>query len=439
MSLASVAAAIVLVLSLAGAAVIIRREARASGLGLVHPGVAWLALHVVFFGIGGAALALTDGAGLQAVYTGLAAAAFAGGLGASAALARRRGADSAPDGSADAMLDGGARTDVRWLNAIVLAVLSILLVVPTLLRTGLPFLVADITGSRVELTGLLVQPLRVALPAIAASAVTLVAFAGRSTSGDPPSAGRARAVVLAVAMVGAIGVFDLLLASRYFIAELAAAVMIGWLLGGGRLRARAIAVVIVGGLAVFAGIGLFRAYGPAQGRELSFLLERTVNRVLMVQPQTLDAIMTAVPADHPFFLGLGWMRRLGPLLGQDIPNLGYWIYPQVVGDPQVVAGYAAPGLIGEAWANFGWAGLVLFAALGVVADRLAALIRLCRGQADRVAATLLVLFLARTHALGLGGLTELVVLVAAWRLLVARPAGLDRSLRATLRWRAGGA
>ena len=100
-----------------------------------------------------------------------------------------------------------------------------------------------------------------------------------------------------------------------------------------------------------------------------------------------------------------------------------------------MAGYAAPGLIGEAWANFGWAGLGLFAALGAFAERLAALIQRRRGQADLVAAALLVLFLARTHALGLGGLGVLVVLVAAWRLVVARPSGLGGDLRATLGWR----
>ena len=52
-----------------------------------------------------------------------------------------------------------------------------------------------------------------------------------------------------------------------------------------------------------------------------------------------------------------------------------------------------------------------------------------------VIAALLVLFIARTHALGLNGLAILVVLVIAWRLLVARPAGLLDDLVATLRWR----
>ena len=105
------------------------------------------------------------------------------------------------------------------------------------------------------------------------------------------------------------------------------------------------------------------------------------------------------------------------------------------GRAKVVAGYAAPGLIGEAWANFGWAGVGLFAALGAFAGRLAALLQRRRGQADLVAAALLVLFLARTHALGLGGLGVLVPLVAAWWLMVAGREGLFRSLRRTFSWR----
>jgi hypothetical protein len=45
------------------------------------------------------------------------------------------------------------------------------------------------------------------------------------------------------------------------------------------------------------------------------------------------------------------------------------------------------------------------------------------------------LFLARTHALGLNGLLILVVLVAAWRLLVAPIGNLTKDLRAAAAWR----
>jgi hypothetical protein len=100
-----------------------------------------------------------------------------------------------------------------------------------------------------------------------------------------------------------------------------------------------------------------------------------------------------------------------------------------------VAGYAAPGLAGEAWANFGWLGLTLFGVLGVAAERLATLVRLRIGLADRAAAALLVLFIARTHALGLGGLAVLVALTIMWRLAAAPLAGLARDVRSVLAWR----
>jgi hypothetical protein len=108
---------------------------------------------------------------------------------------------------------------------------------------------------------------------------------------------------------------------------------------------------------------------------------------------------------------------------------------------QATAGYAAPGWLGEAWANFGWAGIALFVALGAAVERLAALVALrmrrdvVPAAADVAAAALAVLFVARTHALGVAGLTILLVLVAVWRFLAAPPACVGRDLARTLAWR----
>jgi hypothetical protein len=244
-----------------------------------------------------------------------------------------------------------------------------------------------------------------------------------------------RTIAIAVGTIAAIAAFELLLASRYFVAELAGALAIAWLMDGGRVSWRLGVAAVVIGVAVFAGVQVLRAWDQARGQELAFVLERTVNRVVLVQPRTLDAIMTAIPAEEPFLGGLGWLRRLGPLFGREVPNLGYWIYPRVVDGGQLVAGYAAPGLIGEAWANLGWAGLALFAVLGAGAERLAALARACPGQADRTAAVLLVLFVARTHALGLGGLAVVAVLVIGWRALAAPGGRLAGNLRGGISWR----
>ena len=437
MSAGTVAAVVVLIGGLCAATIVTGREARRTGLGLAHPGVPWLALHGLFFGIGGLVLAVTEGAAGPAAYIGGAAAAFAGGLWVSAAVARaRRPADDRrPADTGARTAASGRAADVRTGIAELMAIASIALIVPVLLRTGIPFLTQDVTGSRAELVGLVIQPMRVALPALAVAWLLRARLASAAERAGGDRAATRRAVAITTAVVASIAVFELLLASRYFVAELAGAMVIGWLLGGGRLSWRVAGAGVAIGAVVFGGVQVLRAWDEAQGRELAFLIERTISRVLLVQTRTLDAIMTAIPADEPFFAGLGWLRRLGPLLGREVPNLGYWIYPRVVADAQVVAGYAAPGLIGEAWANFGWAGLGLFAALGAFAERLAALIQRRRGQADLVAAALLVLFLARTHALGLGGLGVLVVLVAAWRLIVAGRDGLFGSLRRTFSWR----
>jgi hypothetical protein len=235
-------------------------------------------------------------------------------------------------------------------------------------------------------------------------------------------------------------VFTLLLASRFPAAELTATLVVAWMLAGHRVPGRAIvALAIVGSLA-FAGIQLIRAPELAAGREVAFAIERTASRILLVQPRTLDALQDAIPAETPYFGGLTWLRRLGPVIGRpDVPNLGYWIYPRIFPDQTdpAVAGYAAPGLIGEAWANFGLAGLLLFLGLGVSLERLAALLAMRRtGSADVVAGSLAILFLARTHALGLNGVALLLALTLGWRLVSAGGlADLGGDARRVLTWR----
>ena len=145
-------------------------------------------------------------------------------------------------------------------------------------------------------------------------------------------------------------------ASRYLSVELVAAIALGLAfarpLPGGSWRAPSSSAPFYS----FPSVSCGPTTRP--GRELAFAAERTVNRIVLIQPRTLDALQAAIPAEEPFFNGLTWLRRLGPLLRRrdDIPNLGYWIYPRLFPD-QVTPGYAAPGLLGEAWANFGWLGI----------------------------------------------------------------------------------
>ncbi len=313
---------------------------------------------------------------------------------------------------------------------LLLAGLGLAAIAPDLIEHGLPLLVTDITGARVELSGLAVQPLRVAWPALAA----LCLF------GAAAPASRLRRLAGLVGLGVVVGA-ETLLASRYLLAELVLTLLLAWWIAGRRLPRRVALGLVLVGLAVFVGLGAVRIVGTVPGRELEVTVERTVSRLLLVQPRTLAALQDAIPAETDYFGGLTWLRRLGPLLGRDdIPNLGYWIYPRVVPEPQPVPGYAAPGLLGEGWANFGPAGLGLFVLLGVGVERLGALVALVRRRggsvADLVAASLVILFVARTHALGLNGLAVLLALVVLWRLLADAPRGLAGDVAAVLRWRA---
>jgi hypothetical protein len=395
-----------------------------TGLGIWHPALAWLALEVIFFGTGAAMLAITEGRTDPAIYIGGAVLAFGLAVRGSDQFARHRLPDAVSDGVA-ATMRPDEPDSIRWGVVALLVAIGAVVLVPTILSVGIPFLAGDITGARSEVGGLDLQPLRVALPA-----AVLVAVLVAVQSGDR------RHRLVAIAAFAAAVLAELALASRYLSAELAAAIILGLGLGRRAIPTRALALIAVVATVLFVGVGILRAYDQAAGHEVGFALERTVNRVLLIEPRTLDALQVAIPAEQPFFGGLTWLRRLAPAFGRDdVPNLGYWIYPRLFPD-QAVPGYAAPGLIGEAWANFGWPGLAIFAALGLVVERLATLVAIRRrSTADIVAAALVTLFVARTHAVGLDGLAVLVALVIGWRVVAAPLDGVGADLRRTVRWR----
>ncbi len=413
-------AAALVIAAIGGGLLLVVPAARRRGLGAWHPAVAWIILELVFFGAGSAILAVVDGRAGPAVYVGGAVGLFAVGVAVSDRFAARRGAVAEPPARADEPING-----IRPVAVVGLVVLGVVALLPTLVSVGIPFLAGDITGARAEIGGLDLQLLRVALPAAVLVAVI------RAIREDTR---RAQLLALAVFVVAVAA--ELALASRYLSAELVAIVVLGVVYAGNRIPVRVFAAVGLVGAGLFAGVGILRAYDQAAGRELDFVAQRTVNRILLIQPRTLDALQVVIPAEQPFFDGLTWLRRAGPLLGRgDIPNLGYWIYPRLFPD-QSAPGYAAPGLIGEAWANFGPLGLAPFAVLGVLVERLGAFIaRRRRDPADVVLAALATLFVARTHAIGLDGLIVLVVVVGIWRVLAAPVGGLVADVAAVARWR----
>jgi hypothetical protein len=420
----SVLAAVLVLVAIAVAAALCWPAARRTGLLVWHPTLAWLALHALFFGLGSARLAL-DGRTGPGLYVAAAALLFGAAVAISDRLTRRHVGDGSED--TDTPPDAGTvdGAPVRPLAVVGLAAFGLLLVLPTLARVGLPFLVEDITGARSELAGPELQLLRVAVPALALALALGVVLGSR---------GRLASWLVVATLI----VLEIALASRYLAAELLAVLFIGIGLAGWRVRPRLVLAGALIAIVGFGGVQVLRAYDQAAGREVAFAMERTVNRVVLVQPRTLEALQAAIPAEQPYFGGLTWLRRLGPALGRpDIPNLGYWVYPRIF-PGQEPPGYAAPGLIGEAWANFGPLGLALFALLGTIAERLGAFLSRRRyATGDLIAGTLAVVFLARTHALGLNGLAFLLVLVVVWRLIAAGGlAGTRSALWDVLRWRA---
>ena len=333
----SLAVVVLVVAAFVAAGLLIRSATTRTGLGIWHPAVWWLGLTAVFFGVGSARLALDERFG-PALYVSGAAVAFALAVAGSDTLARRRASPALPLGATDRH-EAESPDAVPFRPWVVagLAALGFALIAPTLIEVGLPFLAGDITGARAELAGLPVQVLRVTVPALA-----LVLVLGTRARADT-AAGRRWAAWLAVGLLVAI---DIVLASRYLVAELLAVVLVGIGLAGWRLRTRRLAALGLVVVLAFGGIQILRSYDQAAGRELAFAVERTINRVVLVQPRTLDELQATIPAEQPYFGGLTWVRRLGPVLGRpDIPNLGYWVYPRLF-PGQEPPGYAAPGVLG---------------------------------------------------------------------------------------------
>ena len=325
----------------------------------------------------GSLILALDGRPGAALYVGACTLAFAVAVAAGDRIAAGRSNALAAGATDDRPLASGRADPVPWRPwvAVVLAVVGLVAIAPTIIRVGLPFLAGDITGARSELTGLPVQELRVAFPALALGLLL-------TTGGRP----RPWLVVSYVA-IAALLAFDLALASRYLAAELVAILLVGIGLARWRIPIRALVGLGIAGTLLFGSAQILRAYDQAAGRELAFAVERTVNRIVLIQPRTLEALQDVIPREQPYFGGLTWVRRLGPLVGrEDIPNIGYWIYPRVFPD-QDPPGYLAPGIVGEAWANFGPAGVTLFVLLGIAVERFGAVLaRRRRGTGDVIAA-----------------------------------------------------
>src|SRR5262245_7985996 len=379
-------------------------------LDVTTPARATVAAYAVLY-LAGSLLILAAGeaGGAGALLVALGLAAFALG----AWLTRRR------IGPARAMAPGNAAGIGRARVAVVvgLAVVGLAAVGVLIAQHGIPLLSRDPQLSRAGFSGPLFDLFRWLVPPAAVVAVATAIASG--TSRDRTMA--------AAAVLGVIGL-EILLGSRALPFELGiACLLVAWW-GGVRLGARTWAALGAAALILFVGVQLVRVgpeggfTGPLDGA--AFAVRRTLDRVLLIHPRTLEIVADRIPAEEPYFGGATYVRRIAVLLGQEErPSLGFWIYERLF--PEQPGGFAAPGILGEAWANGGPVlSLLLLGLLGGVAvwagDRLA---RLPVEPADRAFAALIVLAFARTYATSLNCYLLAVAAAVAWWLLVA---GLPR-------------
>jgi hypothetical protein len=305
----------------------------------------------------------------------------------------------------------------------VLAIVGLAAVGFLVSRHGIPLLSADPQASRAGFAGLIFDVFRWLVPPAALSAFALALASGQARHW----------AVAAAALVGVAGL-EVLLASRALPFELGVAALLIAFWAGRLPSIRGWIGLAAVGLVIFVGVLLLRV-GPERGFSgpadaATFAVRRTIDRVLLIHPRTLEVVASTIPADEPFFAGSTYLRRLAPALGiEERPSLGYWIYERLF--PDQPGGFAAPGVAAEAWANGGPPlAIALMAALGALAVWLGRAIgRLPGGPADRAFAAVVVVAVARTHATSLNGFLMTLAVAAGWWLVAT---GAWRRRQATL-------
>ncbi len=358
--------------------------------------------YILFYGLGAVVLTVVgDGAERGAIVVGAGLVVF----GTGAWLAARRGGP--PLAMASEIVVGR----VRPVAVLVLAGLGIAAVALLAIQFGIPLLSGDAQASRAGYSGIAFDVFRWLVPPAAVAAVGVALATGRS-----------RDRWIAILAVGALGSFEILLASRALPFELALAVLlvIRW---SGRRPSRAGWVALVGAAVVlFLGVQLARL-GPAAGFSglldaASFSVNWAAERLLLIHPKTIDIVVTVIPSEEPYFAGSTYVRPLAAALGREPePILGYWIYARLF--PGSPGGFAAPGLLGEAWANGGpllAAGLMFLLGYGTQA-LWRRLVLLPSGAVDRAFVAALVVAVTRTYATSLNGFLLTAGVTFGWWVL----------------------
>jgi hypothetical protein len=281
---------------------------------------------------------------------------------------------------------------------------------------GIPLLTRDPQDTRLAFGGLVFDAFRWLVPPGAIVAIALaVARPSRSTW------------LVAAAGTSAVAALEVMAASRALPFELGVAALLIVLWAGRRFSARVWIAVALAAATLFLGV-LFARMAPGAGFRdpvdaANFAVDRTIGRVVLIQPRTVEVIVATFPDDEDYLFGSTYVRWLAPLTGAERPpSLGSQLFEELFpGEPP--GGFAAPGLLGEGYANFGLVGaLGLMVALGALAAALGVMIpRWPADPATRTLAALLTVAILRTYATSLNGFLLTAGAAVGWWLLVAAP------------------
>jgi hypothetical protein len=294
-------------------------------------------------------------------------------------------------------------------------------------RVGVPFLTSEPSLTRLSYAGLTFDLFRWLVPPAALLALA-VALRRRTRI----------AWVVAAAALGTVLAIEFALASRALPLELALATGIVLTASGRRVPPTVVVTAAAVALVLFVGVLALRTPRDdprAAADPLGAAVARTVDRLLLIHPRTLEVLVTEIPEQEPPLLGASYVSRpLAALTGSPRAEpLERWLYRRLFPEQSATtAGSAAPGVLGEAWANFGIGALLVMLAFGAVVQRaVLSLSRLPARPVDVVLLALLSVAVARGYAASLNGvLATTAVAIAWWALAGGLPTRRSRGSQA---------
>ncbi len=342
-------------------------------------------------------------------------------IGAGAALVR---AVAGPAAIPTGIVTGAIRLPI----VLVLVGVGLAMYVWLALDYGVPLLGSDAQAARLGWGGARLDLFRWLVPP---AALLFVGYA--------PATHRRDLTFVAGGAIAAVAALEVAAASRALPLELGLAALLVAAWAGRRVSRRG--WLLVGGAAglVFFGVLFARVAPEGSFRDpldaSAFAMNRAIERVVLIQPRTVEVVVGVYPAEAPYLGGGTYLRWLDSVRGiQPAPALGTELFRRLF-PTEPPGGFVAPGLLAEAYANFGppWA-LLVMVGLGVAAALVG--LWLPRLQPDAATLTfvaLLVVALLRTYATSLNGFLLTAAAAVAWWLLVEP--GVAGRLLATVRAR----